>query len=54
MMRKLNDMVMMPNNDPGEHLIEVIQQLDKLEHIGEIFTRARILDLILEGLSDEF
>ena len=37
----------MLNQDPDEYLTEVFQQLDELEHIGESFTQARILDLIL-------
>ena len=52
-MRKLNGMVMMPNQDPDEYLTEVFQQRDELEHIGESFTVERILDISLEGLSDE-
>ena len=44
----------MPNQDPDEYFTEMFQQRDKLEHIGEIFTEARILGLILEGLSEEY
>ena len=32
----------------------MFQQRDELEHIGESFTEACILDLILKGLSGEF
>ena len=53
-MRKLNGMTMRPNQDPGENLTEVFQQRNELEHIGESFTEACILDIILEGLSDEY
>ena len=54
LMRKLNGTVMMPNQDPDKNLTEVFQQQNELEHIDESFTAARILDLILEGLSDEY
>ena len=53
-MRKLNGMTMRPNQDPDEYLTEVFQQRDELEHIGESFAEARILDVIMEGLSDEY
>ena len=53
-MRKLNSMAVMPKQDPDEYLTEVFQQRDELEHIGESFAEARILDLILEDLSDEY
>ena len=43
-----------PNQDSNKYLTEVFQQRDELEHIGESFTEARILDLILEGLRDEY
>ena len=52
-MRKLNGVTMRPNQYPYQYLTEVFQQRDELEHIGESFTEARILDIILEGLSDE-
>ena len=45
---------MRSNQDPDEYLTEVIQQRDELEHICESFTEARILDIILESLSDEY
>ncbi|CAM9942141.1 unnamed protein product, partial [Ascophyllum nodosum] len=54
LMRKLNGMTMTPNQDPDESLAQVFQQRDELEHIGETFTKARMLDIILEGLSDEY
>ena len=54
LMRKLNDMTMTPNQDPDEYLTQIFQQRDELEHIGETFTKARILNIILEGLSDEY
>ena len=54
LMRKLNGMVMRPNQDSGECLTEVVQQRDELKHVGESFTEACILDLIREGLSDEY
>ena len=54
LMRKLNGMVMRSNQDQGEHITKVFQQRDKLEHIGESFTKACILDRIVEGLSDEY
>ena len=38
-MRKLNDMVMMPNQHPDEYLTEVVQQWDELKHIGEVSQR---------------
>ena len=53
-MRKHNGIVMMPNQDHHEYLTGVFQQRDELEHIGESFTEAYILDLILEGLRDEY
>ena len=53
LMRKLNGMTMKPNKDPDEYLTEVFQQRDELEYIGERFTEARILNIILDGLSDE-
>ena len=53
-MRKLNGMTMRPNQDPDEYLTEVFQQRDQLEHIAESFAEACILDIILEGLSDEY
>ena len=52
--RKLNDMGMRPNQGLDENLTEVCQQRDELEHIGENFTDTRIMDLILEDLSDEY
>ena len=54
LMRKLNGMTMRPNQDLYEYFTEVIRQRDELEHISESFTEARILDIILEGLSDEY
>ena len=36
------------------NLTQVSQQRDELEHIGGTFTEARILDITLEGLSDEY
>ena len=54
LMRKLDGMAMIPNQDPDEYLGEVFQQRDELEHIGESFTEAPILDVMLEGLSDEY
>ena len=53
-MRKLNGMTMRPTQEPDEYLTEVFQQRSELEHIGESFTEARILYIILEGLSDEY
>ena len=53
-MRKLDGMVMRPNQDPDENLTEISQQWDEPEHIGESLTEARILDLILGILSDEY
>ena len=53
-MRKLDSMAMTPHQDPDEYLTEVFQQRDELEYIGESFTEARILDITLEGLSDEY
>ena len=53
LMRKLNGMVQMRNQDPDEYLTKVLQQRGELEHIGESFTEARITDLIQEGLSNE-
>ena len=54
LMRKLNGMTVRPNQDPGEYLTQGFQQRDELEHIGETFTEARILDITLKGLSDEY
>ena len=54
LMRKLNGMIMMLNQDPDKYLTEVFQERDGLEHIGESFAEARILYIILEGLSDEY
>ena len=53
-MHKLNGIVMMPNQDPDTYLTEVFPQRDELEDTDESFTEARILDLILEDLSDEY
>ena len=53
-MRKLNGKTMRLNQDPNENFTEIFQQRDELEHIGESFTEARILAIILEGLSDEY
>ena len=47
-------MVMRPNQDLGGYLTEMFQHHDELEHINESFTKARILDLIVEGLSGEY
>ena len=47
---KLKGMVMIPDQDPDEKITQVFQQQDEFEHIGESFTEARILYLILEGL----
>ena len=54
LIRKLNGMTMRPNQNSDEYLTEVFQQRDELEHIGESFTEAEILEIILEGLSDEY
>ena len=45
---------MMPNQDPVKYLTEVFLQRDGLEHIGESFTDARILELILKDLNNEY
>ena len=52
-MRKLNGMIMRPNQDPDKYLTEVFLQRDEFKHISEIFTEAGILDLTLEGPSDK-
>ena len=52
-MRKLNVLVMKSNQDPDKYLTQVFQQRDELEHMCQSFTEERILDLILEGLSDD-
>ena len=54
LMHKLNGMTMTRNQDPDQYLTQVFQQRDELEHIGETFTEARMLDIILEDLSDEY
>ena len=46
-------MTMRPNQNIDEYLTEVFQQRDELEHIGGSFTEAEMLEIILEGLSDE-
>ena len=53
-MHKLNDKVMRSNQDPDEHYTEVIGERDELNHIDESFTASHILDLIQEGLIDEY
>ena len=53
-MRKLNGMAMKPNQGSDEYLTEGFYHRNELEHIGESFTEARMLNLILEGLSDEY
>ena len=53
-MRKLNGMTMQPNQDSDEYLSEGFHHRNELEHIGESFAKARILNLILEGLSNEY
>ena len=53
-MRNLNGMIMMANQDPDEYLTKKFQQRDELEHIGESFTEARILDFILKGINNEY
>ena len=47
-------MFMRPNQDLCGYLTEMFQQPDELEHINESFTKTRILDLIVEGLSGEY
>ena len=54
LMRKLNGMAMRPNQDPDEYFAKVLQQQDELEHVSESLKEARILDIILEGLNDEY
>ncbi|CAM9405376.1 unnamed protein product, partial [Ascophyllum nodosum] len=54
LMRKLNGMVMRPNQDPDKYLTRGFRQHDDLEHIDESFTEGRMLDFILVGLSDEY
>ena len=54
LMCKLKGMATRPNQDPDEYFTEVFQQRDELEHVGENFTKAHILDIILEGQSDEY
>ena len=44
----------MLNQDHDDYLTEVFRQWDELEHFGESFTEAHILDLILESPSDEY
>ena len=53
-MRKLNGMVMRPNQDPDKYLTRGFRQHDDLEHIDESLTEGRMLDFILVGLSDEY
>ena len=53
-MRKLNGMMMVPNQDPDEYLTEVLQLRNQLEYTAQSFTEIRILDLPLEGLSDTY
>ena len=47
-------MFMRPNQDLCGYLIEMFQQHDELEHNNKSFTKARFLDLIVEGLSGEY
>ena len=54
LMHKLNGMTMTRNQYPDEYLTQVFHQRDELEHVGETFTEARMLDIILEDLSDEY
>ena len=54
LMRKLNGMVMRSNQDHGKHITKVFQQRDELEHMHESYTKASILDRIVEGLSDKY
>ena len=54
LMRKLNGMNLKPNQDSDEYLTGVFQQRDELEPIGESFTDARVLGIILKGLSDKY
>ena len=53
LMRKLNGMAMTPNQDPDEYVAQIFQQPNELEHIVESCMEAHILDIILEGLSNE-
>ena len=53
-MRKLNGIVIMPKQDLDEDLTEVSQQRNEFDRIVDRLTEARILDLILKGLSDEY
>ena len=45
---------MITYEDPDENLTQVFQRRDEAEHIGDSFTEARILDLILKGVSDAY
>ena len=54
LMRKLSGMIMKPNQDSDEYLTEGFHNRNELEHSGESFTEARILNPIPEGLSNEY
>ena len=47
-------LTMTPNQDLDEYLTHIFQQRSELEHVGETFTEARFLDIILKGLSNEY
>ena len=53
-MRELNGMTMTPSQDSDDYLAQCLWQRDELRHIGETCTEAHILDILLEGLSDEY
>lgn len=53
-MHQLGSKIMSPNQDLDHYITKVYELRDKLKHIGESFSEARIMDLILEGLTDDY
>ena len=54
MPKNLNGMIVGPNQDPDDYLTGVFQQRDELEHICVSFAEVRTLDILLDGLTDEY
>ena len=51
LVRQLNSIVIMQNQDPDENPIEMFQPRDDLDYTGKSFEEARILNLILWRVS---
>ena len=52
--QQLSHMVMTDGQDPNAFINEVYYLRDELVDMGEVFNDDSILDIVLEGLTDEY